>query len=158
MAKWIVQLFKEVPYKYLSVFRQQRFLEIALVSLIIFTFIPFTFRPLLRNETQKQIYKQIGLWMKTNFPSGSRVITRKPWIPFYAEMEPIGFPFEPWNKILNFARHRGADYIVADQNVIGNRENLMFLFKDDYISDDAKRIHESEDISGSKIFIYKVLK
>lgn len=157
-ARWIVTLCDRGSIKYLQFCKRQVVVEIILVGVVVCSFIPFTFRSFMQKDTRGSIYKTMGGWMKANLPENSKVIARKPWIPFYAEMESVGLPFEPWNRILYFARHRNVNYIIVDQLINSNRKDLKFLFEETFISDDAKKIREYVDDSGNKICLYQVMK
>jgi len=72
-------------------------------------------------------------------------------------MEQIALPFEPWDKILAFAKYKGVNYLVADQKVIGNRNNIKFLFDDIFVSNDLRRVREFKDTEGNRIYIYQIV-
>ncbi|MFH1478204.1 MAG: glycosyltransferase family 39 protein [Candidatus Omnitrophota bacterium] len=138
--------------------KKQNLIEIGLLILIVLSFIPFTFRPFFRDIKKKGIYQEIGGWLKDNTSEGSILVSRKPWIPFYAERNQIALPFEPLDKVLRFARYNKADYLIVDESVIKGRLDLMLLLDQDYSSEDLKIINRFKDKAGQKIYIYQILK
>lgn len=157
VSRWVSSLEKSAVIKKSLLTKRQAFIEGFLVVFILASFIPFTFRPFLRNEVGPSIYKEIGVWINSNLLGDSVLICRKPWIPFYAEKEQVPLPFASFDEILKFARYRDADYLIADENVIGDRSELRLLFDEDYISKDLKIIYKFKNREEKKIYIYKIL-
>jgi 4-amino-4-deoxy-L-arabinose transferase-like glycosyltransferase len=157
-SSWIAALRKDAPSTVTGQINRKRLIEMALIILVIMSFIPFTFRSFLRHETgAANIYKETGRWIQSNLPQGSVLICRRPFIPFYAGKEQVPLPFATLDKILKFARDRGADYLIADENEAGERPGMESLLEEVYPVKDLKMVHKFKDISGKKVFIYQIL-
>lgn len=157
-SAWIAGLSKDADPAGPAPQKMQNLTGTALIILVIMSFIPFTFRSFLRHETgAANIYKETGKWIQSNLPQGSVLICRRPFIPFYAGKEQIALPFATLDKILKYARYKGADYLIVDDNEIGARPGLKPLFEEDYPVKDLKIVHKFKDMSGKRIFIYQIL-
>ncbi len=156
-SRWVITLKKGAGIKQDGLKNRQAFIEGLLVIFVIVSFIPFTFRPFLRNELGPNIYKEIGGWIKYSLPQDSVLICRKPWIPFYADREQVALPVAPLDKILKFARYRKAGYLIVDESVGDNRPNLKSLFENEPASENLKIIHKFKDKEGRKIYIYQIM-
>lgn len=136
---------------------RQRAVEVVTVAVVIASFIPFTFKSVIWGDRYLSVYRDVGAWMKSNLPADSKIMARKPWVPFYAGMEQVALPFEPWDRIQKYAKYRGADYLVADQKVIGSRDAVKFLFDEIVSSKDVRRIYGVKGPDGNSIIIYQMV-
>lgn len=156
ISRWSVRPMKDANIKVSWVPQRQFFIEGLIVIFVITSFVPFTFRPFLRNEIKPNIYKEIGEWMKSNLPRDAVLLCRKPWIPFYADKKQVTLPVASFDKVLKFAHYRKADYLIVDEND-NVRPELGFLFEEKYVSKDLKLSHKFKDSSGKKIYVYQIL-
>lgn len=154
--KWFMELLLTFREKWKKIRIKPVILESILIFLVLLSFVPFTFRPFLKGEIEPNFYKDIGLWIRDNLPQNAVIMSRKPWIPFYAQREEVPLPYAPFPEIIKFAHYQGANYLIADENVIGDRPNLRFLFDEDYKSGKIKIIHRFKNKAGRKIYLYKI--
>jgi len=65
------------------------------------------------------IRKETGLWMKSDLPRGSKIMSRFPQEAFYAELPwvPIGIPVKSYEKILTVARSKEVRYLILDDSI-----------------------------------------
>lgn len=83
-----------------------------------------------------------GEWIADNATPGARVVTRSMVVDFYAERPTVALPYAPLGEVLDYARHHGARYLVADQAHIGRfRPQLATLLEDDDIAG-LRLVHE----------------
>jgi 4-amino-4-deoxy-L-arabinose transferase-like glycosyltransferase len=59
-------------------------------------------------------WKTAGEWMKANLPEGSKVLSRKPQMPYYAGMDWAQLPMN-LNESIYFAKQNNYQYIVFDE-------------------------------------------
>lgn len=74
------------------------------------------------------VNENVGLWMKEKLPQPLRIMSRKPFIPFYADgvwfITPPTFP-----EVIQLAKEKSVDYIVLDMDIdFVKRPALRFLF------------------------------
>jgi len=156
-SAWFAGLSKDADPAAPAADKRRGLLETALVILVIMSFIPFTFRSFLRNEAEANIYRETGSWIRANLPKDSVLVCRKPWIPFYAGKEQVALPFASLDKILKYARYKGANYLIADENETGERPGMKALLEENYPVKDLKITHKFTDKCGKRIFIYQIL-
>lgn len=135
---------------------RQGLVETALVAMVIISFIPFTFRSFLRNETGASVYKEAGSWIRSNLPPGAVLVCRRPFLPFYSGKEQVVLPFAPLERIIQYARCKGADYLIADENELEERRDMRALLDEAYSSDDLSRVRAFKDKSGKRLNIYQI--
>ena len=102
-------------------------------------------------------HKEAGLWMKDRTPKDSVIISRKPWVAFYADRIGISLPYANYTQMIYFARYHNANYIVIDKRLISElRPELQFLLDETKApKNDLKLIYKNDKINN--ILIYKVL-
>lgn len=72
--------------------------------------------------------EQVGQWMKGYLPRPVRVMSRKPYIAYYADAEWFGTP-PTYVEVLELARSKNVDYILIDKGIeYYLRPELRFLF------------------------------
>jgi len=82
----------------------------------------------IKKEISIDTDEKVGLWMKENLPHPVRVMSRKPYIPYYADA--IWFVMPPtYMEVIELANQKAIDYIVIDRRVdYYLRPELRFLF------------------------------
>lgn len=130
--------------------------EALLIAALIMSFVPFTFRLLLRRESGPNIYKEAGGWVSSNLPPDAILVCRRPYLPFYSNRRQVVLPFAPLDKILKYARYKGAGYLVADETELAERRDALPLLNEDYASQDLSIVRKFRDSAGRKLFIYKL--
>jgi len=97
--------------------------------------------------------KEAGLWLKTHTPVHARVMTRNVGTTLYAGRPWVPLPRTEWARVIQYARDRGADYLVVRDN--GKLEQywptlapivkkgapeieLVYVFEEAHISEPAK--------------------
>lgn len=82
----------------------------------------------LDDSKSANIHEKVGLWMKEKLPHPLRVMSRKPYVPYYADG--VWFTTPPsYNEVMKLAKENSIDYIVVDRNIeYYLRPELRFLF------------------------------
>ena len=90
---------------------------------------PFYFnKSWIKKEVSINADEKVGLWMKENLPHPIRVMSRKPFIPYYADAIWFVTP-ATYKEVIELANQKAIDYIVIDKNVdYYLRPELRFLF------------------------------
>ena len=93
-----------------------------------------------RGEKLLDIRKETGIWMKKNLPHPVRTMSRKPYIPYYADA--IFFVTPPaFEDVINVAKANNIEYIIMDRDVdYILRPQLRFLFNPDTVPENLKLI------------------
>jgi len=74
-----------------------------------------------------KLQREAGDWITLNARGQNvRVMTREPYIAYFANAEQVPTPNEPLSKIIEYARRLNIDYIVVDSMLV---ENLLPQFK-----------------------------
>jgi 4-amino-4-deoxy-L-arabinose transferase-like glycosyltransferase len=103
--------------------------------------------------------KEVGLWLKHNTPQESLMMGNSPQEAFYAEREfkmlPLGIsrhgiPGKSYDEIIDYARIKGARYILVDNNIRETNPGFIESIK----STDLQEIFRKE---YRGIVIYKVI-
>ena len=95
--------------------------------------------------------------MKEHAPQDSVIMSRKPWVAFYAERIGIPLPYANYSQMLYYARCHDVSHVVIDERLISElRPELAFLLDETKAPrNDLKLIYKND--SGHRILIYKVL-
>lgn len=104
-------------------------------------------------------HKDVGYWLKEKLPPGSKIMDRNPFIAYYAAGKYVIIPFEPYERIINFARYNGIACLVIDSSVIQTlRPQLNFLISSREIPSDLKLIYRKFFPEYKKIIsVYQIL-
>jgi hypothetical protein len=69
-------------------------------------------------------HKEMGLWMAENLPPGQDIMSRKPYVAFYARGNHTQLPDKEIEEILQIARAGGIDYLVIDERSIDSYKSI----------------------------------
>lgn len=62
--------------------------------------------------------RQAGEWLKLHGKPGARVMDRKAYVPFFADMEHVQLPNDDYETIVQYAMREGIDYLVLEEYVV----------------------------------------
>lgn len=80
------------------------------------------------NQGSVNIREKVGLWMKEKLPHPLRVMSRKPYVPYYADGVWFTTP-STYDEVIKLANEKSVDYIVLDRDIeYYLRPELRFLF------------------------------
>ena len=81
-------------------------------------------------STREQLEHRIaGEWLAENSPEDARVMTRNLVVDYYADRQMVPMPYSSLERMIEFARDTGTDYIVIDQyQLIRQRPQFIGLF------------------------------
>ena len=89
---------------------------------------PIHFNKFWGSRNSVNFREQMGLWMEKNLPQPIRVMTRKPYIPYYADAIWFTTP-ATYDEVIKLAKSHEVDYIVIDRDIeFFLRPELRFLF------------------------------
>lgn len=99
-----------------------------------------------------QSHKQVGLWLKANVPASAAVLARDTAVTLYAERRHVASPRAEYGSYLDYARRKGASYIVVDEYELRVlRPHLAFLMDDAAPPAELQPVYASEDARGRTI-------
>jgi 4-amino-4-deoxy-L-arabinose transferase-like glycosyltransferase len=100
-------------------------------------------------------HKQAGLWLKENSQEPI-VISRKPFVAFYASGLHIPLPYASYEDTINYAKYKKVDYLVIDERYISKtRPQLTFLLNEENTPTDLELVYKNEEFKN-KILLYKL--
>lgn len=67
-----------------------------------------------------------GVWVRTNTPPRSRIMTRSFHVQAYSLRPVVAMPSSDYPTMLKFARRMGVDYVVADEATISRRRPELY--------------------------------
>lgn len=103
--------------------------------------LPIHFSKIWDNDNPIDIREKVGLWMKENLPQQIRVMSRKPYIPYYADAVWFNTP-ATYDEVIKLASSNAVDYIILDRGIeYYLRPELRFLF-------DPKQVPQSLEYVG----------
>lgn len=116
----------------------------VMIGIVLLSFLPQTgmfpvqFNQFWGKGNPVNLREEVGIWMRKNLPAPVRVMSRKPYIPYYADAIWFGTP-ETYEEVINLAHSKGIDYIVVDRSIeFYLRPELRFLFDTTKIPADLK--------------------
>jgi hypothetical protein len=106
-----------------------------------------------------RIAKEMGLWIRENMSPQPSIMSRKPFISFYAEGNWILTPYASIEEVLDFARFKGIDLLALDSRyVMIARPFLIPLLDFTRPRKDLQYVHHIYDPPGRRIIVvYRVL-
>lgn len=102
--------------------------------------------------------EEVGGWMRENLPAPVRVMSRKPYIPYYADAIWFLTP-ATYEEVIKLAHANGVDYIVVDRGIdFYLRPELRFLFDTAKIPADLKFVGGIRHPKTQELYIgvYKI--
>ena len=101
----------------------------------------------------------MGMWMKENIGGRPAIVSRKPFVPFYAGGVAIFLPDLDQKAIFDFMKTKDADYLVIDERSIRRYryENIKPFLENDFCND-FTLVKEVRQRSGYKIRLFKIAK
>ena len=76
-------------------------------------------------------HKEVGLWFRVHTPEGVSIMSRDLAISLYAERGFVASPRAAYAEYLDYARRKGAEYLVVDERELrALRPYLSFLLND----------------------------
>ena len=129
-----------------------RWTAIALLAVIVAQ-LPEGLKPERRHREQQD---EIGDWVKQVTPEGSRIMSRGPQVPFYAEREFVRLPPGTSNRrprapspqeILALARERGVGYIVVNEKTNEFNPNFAEAIPMDGLIEVGRYVDEEREVT-----------
>jgi len=100
--------------------------------------------------------REAGLWLRENSSADALVMSRDPEVAFYAERSWIASPNEPYERVIDYVRMRGASYLVIDEReVTVIRPQLQMLLNENAPPAGLRHVYTAEDPRG-KTIVYSV--
>ncbi|HET6464430.1 MAG TPA: glycosyltransferase family 39 protein [Nitrospiria bacterium] len=103
------------------------------------------------------VNKVVADWIRKNLPADTVLMERKTFIGMYADRKQVELPFADYADMITYARYQGVNVIVMDEKFKAIRPQLAFLFDAAKPPDDLVPIYETQNKSGKKIILYKLL-
>jgi len=153
LQSWLTE---NLDLKKLDCFKQVLLFKNIVVVIIILSLLPMMIIPMSHQDYPVE-HKEAGLWMKEHAPQDSVIMSRKPWVAFYAERIGIPLPYANYSQMLYYARCHNVSHVVIDERLISElRPELAFLLDETKAPEnDLKLIYKND--SRHRILIYKVL-
>lgn len=107
-----------------------RVLEMSVVLLVCLLLVSPAIPPMTNALAAKEPieHKEAGHWLEDHSQANDVVMSRKPWVAFYAERTNVLLPFAKYSTVAKFACQRSVDYLVVDERYIeSKRPQLRFL-------------------------------
>jgi 4-amino-4-deoxy-L-arabinose transferase-like glycosyltransferase len=117
LSGWLSKRFQEGTF-------QRKVPALLLVLLLLSLFVQGR---LFHGRDHRLIQREAGLLMKERLQRGARVMGREPQEAFYAELPWTRMPAEPYERIMEAARSKGARYLVVGDEI--EKDSPGFLEK-----------------------------
>ena len=149
----IVRINDWVKWKWIN----QIVIPVSVLIVLLSSFAQFKMFPInfhnVWNSGGVNIRAKVGEWMKEKIPKPIRVMSRKPYIPYYADAQWFGTP-PTYPEVLELAKSKNVDYIVLDKGVdYYLRPELRFLFDPDKIPPELQFIGGVKHPKTGKLLI-----
>ena len=96
--------------------------------------------------------KLAGVWVKDHYPSGVRIMERKPWMSFYSGGTFVNFPYASYDDLIMYACKQKVDLVVIDDRYTRQlRPEVAFLL--DAGTKELTKVYES---SGRRLILYRL--
>ncbi|NIR51214.1 hypothetical protein GWO43_21625 [candidate division KSB1 bacterium] len=105
--------------------------------------------------------KRAGLWLKEHATAQKIIMSRNHAVDFYAGnydiKQSVTIPKSSFERVLEYAKHRGVNYLVLNERYKESYADLRFLLETDNEVPGLKLVYEDKDINGLVTKIYRVL-
>lgn len=127
---------------------------VVLLSALLMVYLGFTHARVIERGSQDLSYahKEIGLWLKKYAPPDAAIMSRDLAISLYAERGFVASPRADYATYLDYARRKGATYLVVDERELRVlRPHLAFLLDDTNPPPELERVFSAVDGRGRTI-------
>jgi 4-amino-4-deoxy-L-arabinose transferase-like glycosyltransferase len=101
-------------------------------------------------------HKRAGLWLKSNAPYDASIMSRDLAVSLYAERQFVVSPRAEYAEYLDYARRKGATYLLVDERELRTiRPHLSFLLDDANPPSELEHVYSSTDDRGRTI-VYRI--
>ena len=101
-------------------------------------------------------HKAAGLWLKENAPDDASIMSRDLAVSLYAERRFVVSPRAEYAEYLEYARRKGATYLLVDERELRTiRPHLSFLLDDADPPSELEPVYSSTDGRGRTI-VYRI--
>jgi len=105
--------------------------------------------------------KKAGLWLKQHCNKTPEIMAWNHAVSFYAGnydiKASISIPQNRLERVLAYARHRGADYLVLNEKNKADFPTINFLLDENQAPPDLKLVYKDDTKPGLKTVIYEIL-
>jgi hypothetical protein len=127
-----------------------------LVCIVVLSFVPWIFRPWLRQDPAA-VEKAAGLWLRRTAGPGTLYIGRYPVINYYADARMMPFARRLLDDALAEGRNAGARFLIVDSiRLPESRPDLLWLLAGERVRPDLEMVHVLEDRAGNRVVIYRI--
>lgn len=143
---------------------------IVLTALLLFilSFLPELGKVVGRSRLSRDFWtdavelKETGDWLKANAEHTPVLMSYNKAVDFYAGQFDIRktatFSYDTVDRIVEYAAHRGVDYMIIDERYQDEFPNLIGLFNRKDVPKELKPVYDQIDISGLRVIIYQLLR
>lgn len=134
----------------------------AIILLVALFETPTFIRPIREKDYYQQmeddvVNRNVAEWIKKNLPSDTIMMSRKAFIPVYADRKFLMLPFADYQDVIAYSRVKGVNVIIMDEKYNPSRPQLAFLFEKPDQLKDLVPIFTIQNRKGQKIILYKLL-
>jgi 4-amino-4-deoxy-L-arabinose transferase-like glycosyltransferase len=166
LLEWIQQTFLDF-----NAFWNKRLL-FALKTIVVLILIGSFIVPGLTRMTMKNPFsleewvepieqKKAGLWLKDHCTEPPIIMAWNHAISFYAQnydiKQTVSIPLNDLDRVLAYARNRGAKYLTLNEKNKDNFPTINCLLDESQIPPDLKLIYKDDSVVGLKTLIYEIL-
>ncbi|MFQ5627975.1 MAG: hypothetical protein ACE5I1_04375, partial [bacterium] len=105
--------------------------------------------------------KEAGLWLKEHTNHEPVLMSYNKAVDFYAGIynirNGVSISNDDFHRVLSYAKHRKAEYLVLSQRYADKFPKLNFLFQSAGLPEELEPVFESENFPGTKVKIFKLL-
>jgi len=102
-------------------------------------------------------HRELGWWLKENEPAGVTVMAATPVVSFYATSRFEVLPYADVDDVIQYARHKGVDFLVADRAEIPTfRPQLTRLLNPARPHPGLELVKSLHERTSHAIFLYRV--
>jgi 4-amino-4-deoxy-L-arabinose transferase-like glycosyltransferase len=124
---------------------------------LILSFLPSVLKVVSSGRDEPIEHKKAGLWLKQFDVSNPVIMSRKPWVSFYADGDWVCLPYGDIDEVIGYAQEKKVKYLVIDELLITRlRPQLAFLLDENNAPKVLKLIYKDESL-GRKILIYEII-
>jgi len=168
LTSWLSKTLKQFIHFSVKI-SYERFAKGVVLFFIFGTaFLPELGKVLVRDRWSKDCWadpieqKRAGLWLKRHTSEIPIIMSRNHAVDFYAGnyniAESVTIPQNDLGRVLEYAKHRGVDYIVLNERYKKDYSQLVPLLEETDVPDNLRLIYKSRDKSGLKTVIYQLVK
>jgi len=102
------------------------------------------------------IHREVGAWIDSHLPPDAVLMSRKGFIPLYANREDTELPFAEYEDVIYYARATGVEYLIMQDRQRWARPQLDSLFETPTEFPELELVYTNQSVPKRGVLIFRI--